>query len=618
MFKHKSSIKEVKLKYSDYKFDKNIEKPKVTIIVPSYNVERYIERCLESLIFQTMEEIEIIVIDDGSTDLTPDIVSVISSVDRRIKLICQENQKQGAARNRGLDIARGEFVTFVDSDDWIDKNYCELLYNAAVKNNVNIAAASTTRDYKRKVKNHLKLTEEKIYYGANDIVKALEHKLQSCGRLYRLDAIKSLRFEENVLYEDAPYTLRAICIEGSMVTVPDAHYHYYSNPTSTMKLKLDIKRENDKISTNLDLIKVAQENNVDIGDWLIYKETHLLWAFKHYKTHRDFYLFGIKLFSKNILFDSQKTFVLYNTACLGDILVCNSLCQNIKNIFPNSKIVFVVDKTWHDVAKYLKDVDDVVVYDKRGENRGLLGLLKFVFKFKYKKAYAAIINHRNERNMIVANLNKPKKVIYKKKNQIRLMQINQSFQLEQITNKKLRNYPIKYCVPDFAREAVKSKFPYLNNYVVICTTSKREEKDMMFSTAVDLINKFNSTNQQVVFVGAGEKSLEYSIKLKEKGCKFVDLTNQTTLPELGAVLESAKCVISVDTGTMHFGYAVGTPVVAVFYERGYIPLWAPNPNMYKSITIGLNQTCESIYDAYECICKSVEESNKINKNLCVK
>ena len=609
MFKQKSLIKEVKLKYFDYNYSQKYENPKVSIIVPSYNVELYIERCLESLISQTMKEIEIIVIDDGSTDLTPDIISIFSSIDRRITFICQENQKQGAARNRGLEIAKGEFVTFVDSDDWIDEDYCELLYNAAIKHNVNIAAASATRDYKNKIKNHLKFKKEGLYYGANDIVEGLNGHLETSSKLYKFDLIKDLRFEENVLYKDAPYSLRAICKEGSMVTVPNAHYHYYSNPTSTMKQKLDIKRENDKISTNLDLLNIAEENNVNLENWVILNENHFLWKIKHYKKRKDYYLFGLKLASRKIHFNDNKVFVIYNTACLGDVLLCNSLCQNIKNIFPNSKTVFVVDKNWYDVAKYQKDVDDVVIFDKKGANKGLFGLLKFVLNFKYKGAYASLITYRNERNFITAKLTNSRIVLFKSLSGNISAQEKHNLELKKITNKKIQNYPIKYSVPEFARESVKNKCPELKDYVVICTTSKREEKDMLLSTAIGLINKFNSVNQQVVFVGAGEKSLKYSFELKEKGCIFKDLTNKTTIPELGAVLEGAKCVISVDTATMHFGYAVGTPVIAVFYEKNYVPYWAPNQNLYKSITVSLNQDYEKVFNAYEELTYNKSQNN---------
>lgn len=585
--------------------------PKVSIIVPVYNSEKYIKKCLDSLINQTLKDIEIICVDDGSVDNSLNILNEYATQDLRIKVLSQENSKQGAARNRGIEIASGEFITYVDSDDWVDLDYCELLYNAAVKYNVDIAAASTTRDYKFRVKNHLKLTEEKVYHGVNNFLKVTN--LITHGKLYRLEPIKSVRFEENVFYEDAPYSLRAFCLENSLVTVPEAHYHYYSNPASTMKQKLDIKRKNDKISTNLDLIKVAEENKIDIGDIMIYKDAHILWAIKHYKTHQDFYLFGIKLFSKKVEFDNKKTFVLYNTACLGDVLLCNSLCQNIKNIFPESKVVFVVDKKWEDAAKYQKDVDEVIIYDKNGENKGFFGLLKFVHKFKYKKAYASIITYRNERNFLTASLTGSKSVLLKptNKNGECNTQKSHNLELSKLTNKKVVNYPIKYEVPDFAKKSVKERFSNLKDYAVLCTISKRKEKDMPINTIIDLIKRFNSENKQIVLVGTGEKTVKQAEVLRDNGCIFEDLVNKTTIPELGAILENANSVISVDTGTLHFAYAVGTPVVGIFYEPDMIKYWAPNPDLYKSITISSNYSAENIHQAYKKLVNSAINNSNI-------
>ena len=132
----------------------------------------------------------------------------------------------------------------------------------------------------------------------NSIIKALEYNLITHSKLYRFAPIKNLRFEENVLYEDGPYTLKAFDLEKSLVTVPNARYHYYSNPTSTIKQKLGIKKSNDKISTSLQAIMYAKEHNIDLGNFLIIKENHFLWAIKHYYEKKRFLFFGDKTFFK--------------------------------------------------------------------------------------------------------------------------------------------------------------------------------------------------------------------------------------------------------------------------------------------------------------------------------
>lgn len=574
--------------------------PKVSIIVPSYNVEMYFAKCLMSLIKQTLKEIEIIIVDDGSTDSTYSIACAFAEEDKRIKVIKQTNQKQGAARNRGLDIAKGEFIGFVDSDDWVDLDYFEKMYNAVIENNVNMAAASMSRDKKDKAKVHLALKEKITCQGASNIVRALCRHLETAGKIYKREIVKDLRFGESVLYEDAPYTIRAIHLCNSLVTVPDTTYHYFSNPKSTVKKSLSPKNENDKISTNLDLINYCEENNIDIGNWEVLKERHLLWAIKHYKYHKDFYLFGIKIFTKNIPFDNSKTFVVYNTACFGDVLLCNSLCQNIKNIFPNSKTVFITDKNFKDVAMYQKDVDEVVIYDKKDEHKGLLGLIKFIRDFKYKKCYASIITYNNQRNWLISRLSGSKHVIMadRKKSDL-TVQEKHNLLLQSLTNKNVKNYPIKYQVTEDVKESVNEILQNVQDYVVLCTTSKRIEKDMPIDTAIELINKFNTQGLEVVYVGAGAKAIEHSEKLKSADCDFLNLTNKTSIPQLGAVIENAKCLISVDTGTMHLGCAVDTPTVVLFYEQDMIKDWAPKADLYKSTVLCNEKQADKIFESIE-------------------
>ena len=125
--------------------EKEVLCPKISVIIPAYNVEKYIEKCLLSVNLQTLKEIEIIVINDGSTDSTLSLILEFAKVDKRIKVINQENKKQGAARNEGLKIAKGEYIGYIDADDWIDIDYFEKLYFAAKKYDADIALANNIR-----------------------------------------------------------------------------------------------------------------------------------------------------------------------------------------------------------------------------------------------------------------------------------------------------------------------------------------------------------------------------------------------------------------------------------------------------------------------------------------
>lgn len=563
---------------------------KVSIIVAAYNVEQYLNRCLDSLVSQTLHDIEIICVNDGSTDRTLEILKEYAQKDARITVLSQENAKQGAARNRGLEIAKGEFVTFVDADDWIEPDYCELLYNAAQKYGVNIAASSTTRDYKHKVKNHLKLKEEKVYNGVNSIVQALEYNFITHSKLYRFEPIKNLRFEENVLYEDGPYTIKAFDIEKSLVTVPSARYHYYSNPTSTMKQKLDVKKENDKISTSLQLIRYAKEHDININpkNALVYKEECLLWAIKHYYDRKEYYFYGIKTGTKQIPYNNVKNFVVFNTACFGDVLLCNSLVQNIKNIFPESRVIFVCDKNWEDIVRYQEGVDEVIIYDKKNYNKGIFGLIKFIKEFKYKNIYASFITYKNERNFIIAELLRSRFIFMHDPSQGKdCVQKKHCDLLKPLTHKKIISYPIKFNLPDNVVNPL-NKLNLTDKYIVLCCTAKNDIKDMPIDIAAELINKINhETDLKVVFVGNGEKAQVYAKGLEDLKSEFVNLVGKTTLLELGKVLKDSEGLISVDTGTMHFGYSLGVKTLCVFFEEGTTHLWAPQKDVY-SHTLVLN------------------------------
>ena len=118
---------------------------KITVIIPVYNVEIYLADCLDSVLQQTLNEIEIICINDGSSDNSLEILKEYARKDSRIIIISQENKGLGSARNRGLEVATGEYVAFLDSDDWVDNNYYEKLYNTAKKYNSEIACAGFKR-----------------------------------------------------------------------------------------------------------------------------------------------------------------------------------------------------------------------------------------------------------------------------------------------------------------------------------------------------------------------------------------------------------------------------------------------------------------------------------------
>ena len=135
---------------------------KVSVIVPVYNNEEYLDKCLSSLIGQSLEDIEIICVNDGSGDSSLDILNKYKQKDNRIVVLSQENQGAGASRNNGIDIANGEYISFVDADDWLEENALKKLYENAVRNNSEIVLFNSVERWPDSQ------TKERIYIPPDD------------------------------------------------------------------------------------------------------------------------------------------------------------------------------------------------------------------------------------------------------------------------------------------------------------------------------------------------------------------------------------------------------------------------------------------------------------------
>lgn len=259
-----------------------IEAPKVSIIVPTYNNEKFLEKCLVSLIKQTLKEIEIIIVNDGSEDNTKGILNIFEKHDSRIKVIHQSNQKQGAARNRGMEIAKGEYIGFVDSDDWVDLNYYEKLYKAAKKHNVDIALATNVRIGNGKTKKRLKLAAEVVANTLQSKIDVGNQVKNPCptNKIYRRSMLEDNKIVwlEGCYCEDKLFTIQAVYYANGIVTVPDVNYYYFRNPNSTVNSK-SRKLTADKQKAKRDVLNFLKEKNANIRDkefWAITDEYRLL------------------------------------------------------------------------------------------------------------------------------------------------------------------------------------------------------------------------------------------------------------------------------------------------------------------------------------------------------
>lgn len=202
---------------------------KVSVIVPIYNAEKYLRVCLDSILRQSLPEIEIIAIDDGSKDGSGKILGEYAeNYPQIIHPIYQQNRGQSAARNQGLKIAAGEFIAFVDSDDCIGEKFLEKLYCCAVENDSDMVMCNYT-----KMSDQGEILQE---YQTNYCEKGMRiPSYLCCNRLVRRSLFTEygLYFREGVICEDIPLILKLESVAKNIKTISEAEYFYRTNPQST-------------------------------------------------------------------------------------------------------------------------------------------------------------------------------------------------------------------------------------------------------------------------------------------------------------------------------------------------------------------------------------------------
>lgn len=207
----------------------------VSIIIPIYKVEPYLRRCLDSIVNQTYTNLEIILVDDGSPDNCPQICDEYAEKDKRIVVLHKENGGLSDARNVGLDICKGEYISFVDSDDWVDEKYIEILLELAIKENADIAIGENiqTSDICSKPDNSSKIqtysSKEALYhlFSQNHIAFTI-----SCGKLYRKELFSNLHFPIGKYHEDEFTTYILFYRSKKIVYTNSILYYYFRHSNS--------------------------------------------------------------------------------------------------------------------------------------------------------------------------------------------------------------------------------------------------------------------------------------------------------------------------------------------------------------------------------------------------
>ncbi len=241
--------------------------PKVSIVIPVYNVEKYLTECLVSVVSQTLREIEVICVNDGSTDKSGEILAHFASTDSRVKVFTQENGGYGAAVNKGVSEAKGEFVAVLESDDFIDTSMYEKLYTKAVETGAELVKCNFCK-YDSQAANPVQIWKthnqdlttapDGVFSPVSDYSQIFSFHSSLWANLYRAELIKSVRLfdERGTMYQDFPFAMEVYAKTKKMAVVKEM-LHYWRNETGQNNSTQ--AKNPEKLLKMADMSKVALE-----------------------------------------------------------------------------------------------------------------------------------------------------------------------------------------------------------------------------------------------------------------------------------------------------------------------------------------------------------------------
>lgn len=219
---------------------------KISVIVPVYNSARFLERCLESILNQKFMDFELIIVEDGSDDTSPQICEIYQQKDTRIRLFYEQHNGQSIARNLGLKEARGEYICFIDSDDYVSSDYLERLYEVIEREKVDLVSCEM-RGESYLASSEQRVEEEATYFRTNRkiMLAYLQESPFSFGpvtKLYRKDYLEGIHFSEHKIYEDYYFNYQYFSKINSAIAIDFVGYFYIKNENSTVRKLFDLNQ----------------------------------------------------------------------------------------------------------------------------------------------------------------------------------------------------------------------------------------------------------------------------------------------------------------------------------------------------------------------------------------
>lgn len=241
---------------------------KVSVIIPAYNIEKYIQKAIKSVIEQSLNEVEIIVVNDGSTDKTKEKIEELSKYDQRIKLINLSNGGVSRARNVGINLAKGEYILFLDGDDWISKDCLEELYKKAKRDNLDLLVFNYTKVSCNNMEEYKFNVKDEIISGRQALKETLVDKMtpSMCNKFISRKILSGdMRFEEDIaMGEDLLLSTKICSIADRVGKINKSYYYYYMREDSvtnkvTEKI-FSIKNSIDRIEEYLKKEELLNDN----------------------------------------------------------------------------------------------------------------------------------------------------------------------------------------------------------------------------------------------------------------------------------------------------------------------------------------------------------------------
>lgn len=345
-----------------------LEKNLISVIIPIYNVEKYISKCLDSVINQTYKKIEIICVDDGSPDNSIKILEEYEKKDSRVKIIRQENRGLSGARNTGIKNSKGEYIFFLDSDDWLPSNSLELLYKDILLNKSDISVGNLIKVYPKKNKEiGLKKLKKNNYSLRNYLEYSINKRnftANVVNKLYKTKIIveNEILFKEKILYEDFLFTIQYFIYCKRISVIKEKVYYYFlereNSIVNTVSMR-DLETFLNVIEIEKFLIKNNQKEILNskyfqnyIFEWLLsatvsklFKNGNVSSIEKMYYLIKDNFIFKkyYNLYQKNKIISIKKlfSFIFYtNKNIFLKIIKIKSKALKMKGKNSNENIIF--------------------------------------------------------------------------------------------------------------------------------------------------------------------------------------------------------------------------------------------------------------------------------------